>query len=148
MSLQKRVRDAIMQALAESGSFGAVYTNLPENYGRAASDGNVAVVEVPAVKQQPRYDSGDETLMSGSDRYTATLIARDADPALRDEAALDLVQALIDAVNGRPLVPESVPDRTFVESATPLPERPPERRYRCVVAVEYLADRFGRSDRP
>lgn len=148
MSATVRIRDDIRARLMSTGAFTDVYTHLPEQWGRAASDANAAAVEIPSGRSVPRWDGGARLGLTKSQRFTVTLMARNQDPTLRDEAALDLLRRLESAINGQSLASITVPDHTYVESWTPLPERTPERRYRCIVTTEYIADNWDRTDPP
>lgn len=146
MSKIRLIRDAIVEGLMETGAFAGVHKHLPENWGRGASEITSAAVELPAGKEKPQYDNfdDDDQTMLVDEQLTVTLMVRNGDPDVRDDTALDLLQYLKNVVNGRELAQLTVGGHTYVSGWTPLPEKVPERRYRCNVAIQYLAENWDR----
>lgn len=144
MARERDVRDAIKNALVATGAFSEVWlTGLPESFGQRASD--LAAVAIEPLST--RLTSGWDAAPTGGLDYTAelavTLLARHADPQLRDELAEQLLSFLIDCVNGQSLAGFTIPQHTMVNSWRWLPPRPPERRISATVGFAYIVSWDG-----
>jgi hypothetical protein len=140
MARDRDARNTIVTALTATGAFDLVTaTGLPENYGFGASKFMAAVV----MPDTDTWQGGWDAQPSGGTAWIATCIvtvlAREEDPQLRDEAAEMLVSQVANAVNGQTLVPGlTVPALTRIQNWRWLPETPPERRIAVRVQWGYL----------
>jgi hypothetical protein len=141
---ERDVRNAIADALEATGFFTSVWlSGLPEDYGQAAGSLSAAAIEPAGTTLVTGWDAQ----TAGGLRYdatcTVTLLARDDDPARRDESAEQLLDVLANAVNGQSLGGLTVPGRTWVQSWRWQPPAPPERRIAAVVQYGYLVSWEG-----
>lgn len=148
MPRERDMRDAVQAALLATNAFDNVYlSGLPENYGIGSSSARVAVVEPSDWSDDDRFDGGPATGAIRTDTIKITLIARDEDPQLRDEAAELLLEYARNAINGVALVPGfNSPDRTKLARGRWLPAQPPERRIEATLTYWYLISGWASND--
>ena len=144
MARERDVRNAIQNALIATGAFADVsLAGLPEGFGQGASDLTAAAIEPLST----RLASGWDAAPTGGLDYTAelavTLLARHPDPQLRDELAEQLLDFLIDSVNGQSLAGFTIPQHTMITCWRWLPPKPPERRINATVGFAYIVSWDG-----
>jgi len=134
------IRDDIKQRLDATGNFSLVtLAGLPEEQGFGAGDLCAAVVGVPSDDPQSRWDGGDAIGLEVRGQLPITLLARHADPVLRDRR-LDLLRDVLKAaLGGKSLAGLTVPDMTRVRTPVPRPAKAPERRVEATLSYSYLA---------
>lgn len=150
MARERDARNDIRDRLVKTGRFDMVtLAGLPEDYGVGASKLALAVIEPESTSQSDRYDGGPGTGSIVTARLTITLLARDDDPQLRDEACENLLMYAEDALNGRSLADLTFPDLTRFTGWRWLPATPPERRIAAQFSFDYPIpawDGFDTSD--
>jgi hypothetical protein len=139
MARERDVRNAIQEALIQTGAFSDVWlTGLPEEYGQGASNLTAAAILPVSTRLVTGWDAAPVGGLDLSSKLTVSLLARDPDPQLRDELAEQLLDFLINAVNGQSLANFTIPQQTMVTSWRWVPPRPPERRITATVSFAYL----------
>ncbi|MHB1558862.1 MAG: hypothetical protein ACYC61_15525 [Isosphaeraceae bacterium] len=139
MARERDVRNAIQASLLATGAFSDVWlTGLPEDYGQGASNITAAAIEPVATRQLGGWDSSPAGALELRADLAVTLLARHPDPQLRDELAEQLLDYLINAVNGSSLAGLTVPQCTLVTSWKWQSPKAPERRITATVEFTYL----------
>ncbi len=139
MARERDVRNAIQASLLATGAFSDVWlSGLPEEYGHGASNLTAAAIEPIATHQSGGWDSSPAGGLELRADLAVTLLARHPDPQLRDELAEQLLNYLINAVNGKSLADFTVPQCTLVTSWKWQSPKAPERRITATVAFTYL----------
>jgi len=135
------VRNAIQVALVATGAFDGVWIwGLPENYGTGASQLAAAAIEPLSSTQADNWDSQTEGGLIVTSRVTLTLLYRNDDPEVRDEAAELLLDTAADALNGQSLAGLTMPGLTHFESWSWETPKPPERRIRATFSYQYIVE--------
>jgi hypothetical protein len=141
------VRNAIQAALLATGQFDGVWlSGLPEDYGQAADDLAAAVIEPASSTEVDYWDSEPSGGIIIQSVVTLTLLVRNPDPQLRDEAVELLVDYAADAINGQNLAGITVCGRTKITSWRWQPPAPPERRVAATVQYEYIVEGWDELD--
>jgi hypothetical protein len=139
MARERDVRNAIQAALVQTGAFSDVWlTGLPEDYGQGASGLTAAAIVPITTHLVSGWDAAPAGELDFAAKLGVTLLARHPDPQLRDELAEQLLDFLINAVNGQSLANFTIPQQTIVTSWEWLSPRPPERRIAATVDFSYL----------
>jgi hypothetical protein len=139
MSRERDVRNAIQESLRATGAFSDVWiTGLPEDYGQAASSLTAAAIEPISTRLTSGWDSAPSGGLDYTSELSVSLLARHPDPQLRDELAEQLLDFLINAINGQSLANFTIPQHTMITSWQWLAPRPPERRITATVGFAYL----------
>ena len=140
MSRERDIRDAIKSALVATDLFDDAWlTGLPEEYGQGASETAAAAIQPVTTRRLSGWDGEPGGQVEYASTIRVTLLRRNPDPQLRDEQAEQLLNTLINAVDGQALVPGlTVPQLTAVASWSWQEERPPERRIVAMVQTHYL----------
>lgn len=139
MARERDVRNAVKDALIATGAFSDVWlTGLPEAFGQGAGELAAAAIEPLATRLATGWDAAPAGGLDYSSELTVTLLARHPDPQLRDELAEQLLDFLINAVNGQSLAGFTIPQQTMIASWRWLPARPPERRINATVGFAYI----------
>lgn len=139
MARERDVRNAIQQALLATGEFSDVWlTGLPEEYGRAAGELAAAAIEPVATQLVTGSDAAPSGFLDFNAQVLVTLLARNPDAQLRDEAAELLLDYLANAVNGQSLAGLTLPQKTLVTGWKWLPPLAPERRIAATVTFAYI----------
>jgi len=147
MSRDRDVRTAIQTALMATNAFDAVYLwGLPEVYGSGASAAAVAAVDPVSSTQSDRWDSQTAGGLVVESRVAITLIARNDDPQLRDEAAELLLDKAANALNGQSLAGLTLPALTRFQSWSWTTPTPPERRIDAAFSYQYIVEGWGNYD--
>jgi hypothetical protein len=141
------VRNAMQAALVATGAFDGVFVwGLPEDYGSGASNASLAVIEPESSTQEDRWDAAPGSGLFITSRVTITLIYRDEDPQLRDEAAELLLDTAANALNGQGLADLTLPQLTrFVSWRWEKPD-PPERRIASIFSYQYIVEGWDSYD--
>jgi hypothetical protein len=141
------VRNAMQAALVATGAFDGVFVwGLPEDYGSGASNASLAVIEPESSTQEDRWDAAPGSGLFITSRVTITLIYRDEDPQLRDEAAELLLDTAANALNGQGLAGLTLPQLTrFVSWRWEKPD-PPERRIASIFSYQYIVEGWDSYD--
>jgi hypothetical protein len=147
MARERDVRNAIQAVLIETGAFDAVYVwGLPEDYGSGASNAALAVIEPDSSTQQDRWDSAVAGGLIVTSEVAITLLQRNEDPQLRDEAAELLFDTAADALNGQSLADLTLPQLTrFISWKWQKPEAP-ERRITATFSYQYIVEGWDSYD--
>src|SRR5271163_941344 len=104
MARDRDVRNAIVTALVATDAFDAVWiTGLPEDYGTGSSQLAAAALEPLSSTQTDDWDSETAGALRVTSRVAVTLLVRNDDPQLRDEAAELLFDTAANALNGQSL---------------------------------------------
>ncbi len=137
---ERDIRNAVQAVLLATGQFSDVWiSGLPENYGQGVSDLTAAALEPVSTSLSTGWDAQTDGSLTYTMQLAVTLLARNSDPQLRDEAVEQLLDTFIDAVQGSPIVPGfTVPGMTRVNHWAWQTPTPPERRIRAVLSVAYL----------
>jgi hypothetical protein len=139
MARERDVRNAIKDALISTGAFSDVWlAGLPEGFGQGASDLTAAAIEPVSTRLASGWDAAPAGGLDYTSELAVTLLARHPDPQLRDELAEQLLDFLINAINGRSLAALTIPQQTMITSWRWLPPRPPERRINATVGFAYI----------
>jgi hypothetical protein len=139
MARERDVRNAIKDALMATGAVSDVWlTGLPEDYGQGASDLAAAAIEPLSTRLGSGWDAGPSGGLDYTSELSVTLLSRHPDPQLRDELVEQLLDFLINAVNGQSLANFTIPQQTMVTSWRWLPPTPPERRVAATLGFAYL----------
>ena len=139
MARERDVRSAIRDALVATGAFSDVWlTGLPEGFGQGASSLAAAAIEPLSTRLADGWDAAPGGGLDYTAEITVTLLARHPDPQLRDELAEQLLNFLIDAVNGQSLAALTIPQHTMITSWRWLSPHPPERRINATVGFSYI----------
>jgi hypothetical protein len=139
MARERDVRNAIQASLVATGGFSDVWlSGLPENHGHGASSLTSAAIEPVGSRQSGGWDAVPAGALEFRAELAVTLLARHPDPQLRDELAEQLLDYLINAVNGKSLAGFTIPQCTTVASWRWLAPKAPERRIAATVAFTYL----------
>ncbi len=139
MARERDVRNAIQASLLATGAFSDVWlAGLPEDSEHGASNLTAAAIEPVTTHQAGGWDSSPAGGLEFRAELAVTLLARHPDPQLRDELTEQLLDYLINAVNGKSLASLTVPQHTFVTSWKWQSPRAPERRITATVAFAYL----------
>jgi hypothetical protein len=148
MARDRDVRDAIQTALQATDAFDAVYLcGLPEDYGSGASQLAVAVIEPESTEQTDIWDDQNIGALVNQSRVTITLLARNEDPQLRDEAVEDLFDVATDALNGAALVAGfTIPAYTKFKGWRWEKATAPERRIVASFMYSYIVPGWGSYD--
>jgi hypothetical protein len=140
MARERDVRNAIKDALVATGAFSDVWlTGLPEEHGQGASDLTAAAIEPLSTRLAGGWDAAPGGGLEYASEVAVSLLARHPDPQLRDELAEQLLNLLINAVNGQSLAGLTIPQQTMIASWRWMPPRPPERRITATVGFTYIA---------
>jgi len=135
------VRNAIHDALAATGAFDGVWIRgLPEEYGTGASQIAVAAIEPESSSQDDRWDSQMAGGLVVTSRVRLTLLYRNEDPQLRDEAAELLLDTAANALNGQSLAGLTLPAWTRFTGWQWQPATPPERRITVSFSYSYIVE--------
>lgn len=148
MPREREVRDAMRNALIQTGAFSSVVlTGLPEDYGFGASDLTVAAIQPGSTRM---VDGWDSALDGGRDfhcQLLVTVLARHEDAELCDDLAEQLVNTVRDVVDGQTFLPGfNEPARTMVTGWLWLPRAAPERRIAVTVTYHYIQDGWKQAD--
>jgi len=143
---ERDVRNAIHDLLDVSGAFDGVYlSGPPEDRGERSGDRRAAVVEPDSTTATDLWDD-----VAGGLAMTATasitLIARDDDPQLRDEAAELLLNTAAAVLNGRSLAGATLPGSTRIRSWAWQKPTAPERRIVAKFEFQYLVEGWSGLD--
>jgi hypothetical protein len=139
MARERDVRNAIKDALVATGAFSDVWlAGLPESYGQGASDLTAAAIEPLSTRLASGWDAGPSGGLDYMSELTVSLLARHPDPQLRDELAEQLLDFLINAINGQSLAGFTIPQHTMITAWRWLPTKPPERRITATVGFAFL----------
>ncbi|MDG3005501.1 hypothetical protein [Paludisphaera mucosa] len=143
---ERDVRGAIRETLNATGAFDGVYlAGLPENRGERSGDLRAAAIEPAATNVAGQGDDIDGTLAATA-CITLILLARDDDPATRDDAAELLLNTAAAALNGRSLARLTLPGSTRIRSWTWLRPAAPERRIEATLEFQYLVEGWSAFD--
>ena len=143
------VRNAIQAALIATHAFdpNAVWlTGLPENYGEPASVFAAAAIEPFSSRQEDPWDSQTAGGLVIYSSVTITLMVRNDDPQLRDEAAELLLGTTANALNGQSLAGLTLPAWTRLASWIWQPAAPPERRIAAAFSYAYIVEGWNSYD--
>lgn len=148
MSRERDVRNAIRDALVATGAFGEVVLRaLPELQGTPASDLTLASIQPASSRVVSGWDAAPGGILRYACTVTVTVLSRNADPELCDDAAEQLVNYVRDAVNGKVLVPGYVVNqKLYVSNVAWKDPVAPERRVVVTVAYEYLDQGWDSAD--
>jgi hypothetical protein len=139
MARERDVRNTIKELLLATGAFSDVWiTGLPEDYGQAASSLTAAAIEPVSTRLTSGWDAAPSGGLDYTSELSVSLLARHPDPQLRDELAEQLLDYLINAVNGQSLAGLTIPQHTMITSWQWLTPKPPERRITATVGFAYL----------
>jgi hypothetical protein len=141
------VRNAIHDALVATGAFDGVWIwGLPEDYGSAASQLAAAAIEPKSSKQDDRWDAAPAGGLLVTSRVRITLVQRNDDPQLRDEAAERLFDSAANALNGQCFAGITLPQ--FSRFLIWRWERPtaPERRITSTFSYSYIVEGWNAYD--
>jgi hypothetical protein len=139
MARERDVRNAIQEALIATGAFSGVWlSGLPEGFGQAASELTAAAIEPLSTRLATGWDAAPTGGLDYTAELIVTLLARHPDPQLRDELAEQLLDFMINAVNGQSLAGFTLPQQTMITSWRWLPAKPPERRISATVGFAYI----------
>jgi hypothetical protein len=139
MARERDVRNAIKDALVATGVFSDVWlTGLPEGFGQGASELTAAAIEPLSTQIATGWDAAPSGGLDYTAELAVTLLARHPDPQLRDELAEQLLDFLINAVNGQSLADFTIPQQTMITSWRWLPAKAPERRINATVGFAYI----------
>jgi len=141
------VRNAIQAALVATGAFDSVWiTGLPENYGTGASQLAAAAIEPDSSSQDDRWNSQPDGGLIVTSRVRITLLYRNYDAQLRDEAAELLLDTAANALNGQSLAGLTLPGLTRFTGWTWQPPTPPERRIAATFSYAYIVEGWDSYD--
>jgi hypothetical protein len=144
MSRERDIRNAVKQALVATGAFSDVWImGLPEDYGQVASSLTAAAIEPVSTRLKNGWDAAPAGALDYTSELSVTLLARNPDPQLRDEQVEQLLNFLINAVNGQSLANFTVPQHTVISSWQWLAPKPPERRISASLGFAYLVSWDG-----
>jgi hypothetical protein len=139
MARERDVRNAIKDALVATGAFSDVWlTGLPEDHGQGASSLAAAAIEPLSTRLASGWDAAPAGGLGYRSELAVSLLARHPDPQLRDELAEQLLNLLINAVNGQSLAGLTIPQHTMITAWRWMPSRPPERRITATVGFAYI----------
>jgi hypothetical protein len=143
---ERDVRNAIKELLDVTGAFDGVYlSGLPEDRGERSGDLRAAAVEPDSTAASGRWDDVAGALVMTA-TAAITLIARDEDPQLRDEAAELLLNTAAAVLNGRSLAGATLPGSTRIRSWAWQKPAAPERRIVAKLEFQYLVEGWGGLD--
>ena len=147
MARDRDVRNALQVVLQNTGQFDNVYVSgLPEDYGIGSDRVSIAVIEPVSSTERDDWDS--ETtggiLIQGTAQIT--LLARQPDPQLRDEAVELLLEYTANTVNGQSLAGLTLPPWTRITAWRWLPATHPERRIQATFQYSYIVEGWGSLD--
>jgi len=149
------IRNAIHDALVATQAFDGVWIwGLPEDYGSGASQLAAAAIEPDSSTQEDRWDAPALGELIVTTTVTITLLARNDDPQLRDEAVELLLDTAANALNGQNFAafnavdgtPITMPGLTRFRSWKWLPAAAPERRIRSTFSYAYLVEGWNALD--
>jgi hypothetical protein len=133
------VRNAIQSALSATDAFDHVYGwGLPEEYGSAASQLAVAVIQPISSTQEDLSDAPEAGMIQVTSTVAITFLARNEDAQLRDEAVEDLFDIAANSLNGQSLASFTEPAFTKFTSWRWLEATAPERRIASTFTYRYL----------
>ncbi|AMV37365.1 hypothetical protein [Planctomyces sp. SH-PL62] len=145
-SRERDVRGAIRDILDATGAFDAVYTaGLPEDRGERSGDRLAAAVEPGETRVAGQGDDVSGALAATS-HVTLVLLARDDDPAARDDQAERLLHTAAAALNGRSLAGSTLPGSTRIRSWAWRKPIAPERRIEAILEFQYLVEGWNAFD--
>jgi hypothetical protein len=135
---ERDIREAIRDALEDTGAFDGVYLRgLPEDRGEPSGDARcVAIEPAETAVAAPWDDTAGDLVMSC--RVNLTILARDEDPQVRDEAAEMLLNVVANVLNGQGLAGASLPCMTRIASWAWQKPLAPERRIAAVLECRYI----------
>jgi hypothetical protein len=113
-------------------------TGLPEDHGQGASSLTAAAIEPLSTRLASGWDAAPAGGLGYRSELAVSLLARHPDPQLRDELAEQLLNLLINAVNGLSLAGLTIPQHTMITAWRWMPSRPPERRITATVGFAYI----------
>jgi hypothetical protein len=137
---ERDIRNAIRDALEQTGAFDGVYlTGLPEDRGEASGQTRVAVIEPwETVCSDVWDDTTGDLVMTG--RMNLWFLGRNDDPQIRDETTELLLNVAASALNGQVLAGATLISQTRIRSWSWHKARPPERRIMAVFEFQYLVN--------
>lgn len=139
MARERDVRNAIKDILVATGAFSNVWlTGPPQDFGQGASELTAAAIEPVSTRLASGWDAAPSGGLGYTCQLTVSLLARQSDPQLRDELAEQLLDFLINAVNGQSLAGFTIPQLTMVTSWQWQAPVPPERCITATVRFTYL----------
>ena len=134
-------------ALLATGAFDGVWIwGLPEDYGTGAGNLSAAALEPLSSSQQDLWDSQTGAGLVVTSRVAITLLVRNDDPQLRDEAAELLLDTAANALNGQSLAALTIPAHTRVEGWAWQAPAPPERRIKMTFSYQYIVEGWDSYD--
>jgi hypothetical protein len=143
---ERDVRGAILDILDSTGAFDAVYAGgLPEDRGERSGDRRAAAIE-PGETRLAGLGDDVSGALAATATVTLVVLARDDDPAARDDAAELLLHTAAAALNGRPLAGLALPGSTCVRSWAWRKPVAPERRIEAVLEFRYLVEGWNAFD--
>ena len=136
------VRQAAKDALNATGQFDAVYlSGLPEDYGQAAGQLRVAVIEMGnEFRVNDLWDSAQDGGLTVDGEAHITVLVRDQDPQVRDELAELLINVISNTLNGVAMDSWTTEQTSFVMRWRPIPSQAPERRMMAVYEYQYFVE--------
>jgi len=135
------VRNAIHDILLATGAFDGVWIwGLPEDFGTGGSQLAAVAIEPQSSVLEDRWDSAPGGGLVITSRLTITLIQRDDDPQLRDEAAERLFELTAGALNSQCLSGLTLPQFSrFLDWRWEKPVAP-ERRIVATFSYSYIVE--------
>jgi hypothetical protein len=141
------VRNAIHDALIATGDFDAVYLwGSSGDHATAASKNACATIEPESSAQEDCWDAATGGGLIVTSRVTITLLNRQEDPELRDEAAELLLDTVANALNGQCLAGLTMPQHTRIVSWRWEEPAPPERRIAATLSYRYIVEGWDSYD--
>jgi hypothetical protein len=136
---ERDIRSAVRDLLDATSAFDGVYlTGTPETHGQGFDAVHACAIEPVKEDHQIDDDLGGAVIVHGT--CNLTMIARDNDDQLADEACDRLFNLACNAVNGQSLADLTFPGFTRITRGTWLKRTPPERRKVATLEYRYLVD--------
>lgn len=143
---ERDIRGAIMELLDSTGAFDRIYTGSLPDAGCEPS----GILRTASIEPSGTVVSGLGDDVAGALKATSSitivLLARDDDPAVRDDAAESLLNTTASALNGRSLGGISLPGSTRLRSWAWRRATPPERRIEATLEFQYLLEGWSNFD--
>jgi hypothetical protein len=135
---ERDIRNQIRDILEQTAAFDGVYlAGLPEDRGEPSGDTRSVSIEPGETTEADLWDDTTGDLVMTC-RVSLTLLARDEDPQIRDEAAEQLLNISASAVNGQSLGGATLAGLTRIRSWSWEKPKAPERRITAVLEYQYL----------
>lgn len=140
MSRERDIRNAVMDALRNTGEFDDVNTGQDKGQEVVGDGSSFAHVDPHDARQESQWDSGGDDGVLVTGRCRITLTVSDNEPQSRDDHLEKLLDVANNILNDQSLAELTIPAWTRIHSWRWLPAKAPNRQVEAMLEYRYLLD--------